>query len=177
MSGIFLPQGSVNLKIMLTKDIWQCEGLYSGALGTVRGLVFNENTHPPAQPYFILVEFDEYQGPSVVEGRRIVPIIAEPVPFDARCGKQDNRRQFPLVLGWAITIHKSQGLTLRKVVLGIGDKEGEIGLTYVGCSRVKSHRGLAFKHSFSWERMQKVNRHAGLIKIREEIDRLMNFVT
>lgn len=161
---------------MLTKNVWQSKGLYNGALGTVRGLVFNENTRPPSQPYCIIVEFDEYEGPSAVEGCRIVPIIAETVPFDARCGKEGSRQQFPLVLGWAITIHKSQGLTLRKVVLGIGSKEVQIGLTYVGCSRVKSHQGLAFQHSFPWERMEKINRHTGLIKIREEINRLMNLV-
>ena len=77
---------------MLTKNVWQCKGLYNGALGTVRGLVFNENTHPPAQPYCILVEFDEYQGSSVMEGRRIVPIVTETIPIDARCGKQDSRQ-------------------------------------------------------------------------------------
>src|SRR5579859_1517778 len=161
---------------MLTKNVWQSKGLYNGALGTVWGLVFRENAAPPSQPYCIFVEFDDYQGPSAVEGRRIVPIVTETIQFDARCGKSGSRQQFPLVLGWAITIHKSQGLTLKRVILGIGNTENQIGLTYVGCSRVKSWRGLAFQHSFPWERMEKINNHAGLVKIRAEIDRLMSLV-
>jgi len=161
---------------MLTKNVWQSKGLYNGALGTVRGLVFGENTAPPSQPYCVLVEFDDYQGPSAAEGRRIVPIVPETVTFDARCGSSGSRQQFPLVLGWAITIHKSQGLTLKQVVLGIGNKESQLGLTYVGCSRVKSWQGLAFQHSFPWERMEKINNHVGLVKVREEMERLLNLV-
>src|SRR5271169_384096 len=103
---------------MLTKNIWQSKGLYNGSLGTVQGLVFRENTAPPSQPYCILIEFDEYQGPSAVNnpGHRIVPIVAETIQFDTRCGKESGSRvQFPLVLGWAITIHKAQGLTLKRI--------------------------------------------------------------
>ena len=136
---------------MLTKNVWQSKGLYNGALGTVRGLVFSNNARPPSLPSCVLVEFDDYQGPSAVEGRRIVPIVTETVDFDPRSGKMGRCQQFPLVLDWAITIHKSQGLTLRRVVLGIGNREGQIGLTYVGCSRVKSWQTLAFQHSFPWE--------------------------
>ena len=64
---------------MLTRNIWQSKGLYNGSLGTVRGLVMRDNV---SQPYCILVEFDDYQGPSVVEGWMIVPIIAETVQFE-----------------------------------------------------------------------------------------------
>ena len=122
------------------------------------------------------MEFDDYLGPSAAEGHRIVPIVPETVPIDARCGTSGSHQQFPLVLGWAITILKSQGLTLKQVVLGIGNRENQLGLTYVGCSRVKSWQGLAFQHSFPWERMEKINSHVGLVKVREEMERLMNLV-
>jgi hypothetical protein len=140
--------------------------------------MFKENTAPPSQPYCILVEFDEYRGPSAVRNpdRCIVPIVAETVQFDARCGKSGSRVQFPLVLGWAITIHKSQGLTLKRAILGIGSTENQIGLTYVGCSRVKSWQSLAFHHSFPWDRMEKINNHSGLVKIRAEIARLSSLI-
>jgi len=42
----------------------------------------------------------------------------------------------PLRLAWAWTIHKSQGQTMRcKIVLNLGRKEMDHGLTYVAISR------------------------------------------
>lgn len=160
---------------MLTENVWQSNGLYNGALGTVRGLVFHTNVSPPSLPACVLVEFDEYDGPSAVTNseRPIIPIVPETAPFDPESGSSGTRSQFPLVLGWAMTIHKSQGLTLDKVVLGIGSIEIAVGLTYVGCSRVRSCQNLTFDYSFPWARMEKINRHTGLAKIRAEIDHLM----
>ena len=161
---------------MLIKNTWQSKGLYNGALGTVRGIVFDDNVRPPSQPICVLVEFDDYCGPSLVPQCRIVPIVSETVAFDPQCGKTGSRQQLPLVLGWAMTIHKSQSLTLSHVVLGIGSKELAFGITYVGCSRVKSYRGLAFQMSFPWERMEKVNRAKGMQAVRTEIARLNGLI-
>jgi ATP-dependent DNA helicase PIF1 len=162
---------------MLTKNIWQSQGLYNGALGIVRGLVFTGNLVPPNQPSCILIEFDEYNGPSAVTNsdRPIIPIVPISADIDEGkgSGKTGTRSQFPLVLGWAMTIHKSQGLTLDKVVLGLGSLEISVGLSYVGCSRVQSWQNLVFDYSFPWSRMEKINNHAGLVNIRAEINRLI----
>ena len=50
--------------------------------------------------------------------------------------------QIPLILSWAITIHKSQGLSLEKALINIGSNIFEFGQTYVALSRVKSLKGL-----------------------------------
>src|SRR5690606_34807641 len=52
--------------------------------------------------------------------------------------------QMPLRLAWAITIHKSQGLTFEKAII---DAQGAFahGQTYVALSRCKSLKGLVLK--------------------------------
>jgi ATP-dependent DNA helicase PIF1 len=50
--------------------------------------------------------------------------------------------QIPLCLAWAITIHKSQGCTMERAQIDIGNQIFECGQTYVGISRVKSLDGL-----------------------------------
>lgn len=50
--------------------------------------------------------------------------------------------QYPLVLSWAMTIHKIQGATLPKAEIDIGTSIFECGQTYVALSRVQSLDGL-----------------------------------
>ena len=51
-------------------------------------------------------------------------------------------RQFPIKLGWAVTIHKSQGLTLESCSVDLGSGAFATGQAYVALSRCKNLNSL-----------------------------------
>jgi ATP-dependent exoDNAse (exonuclease V) alpha subunit len=61
--------------------------------------------------------------------------------------------QIPLILSWALTIHKSQGATLDAAEIDVGSGIFECGQTYVALSRVKSLNGL-YLTSFDVKRIR-----------------------
>ncbi len=53
---------------------------------------------------------------------------------------------FPIILSWAITIHKTQGLKIDKAVIALTGCFG-YNMEYVALSRIKTINGLAiFKY-------------------------------
>lgn len=68
-------------------------------------------------------------------------------------------QQYPIALGWAITIHKSQGLTLENLTIDLGNGAFCEGQVYVALSRAKTIEGITLSKPISI-RDVKVNQHA-----------------
>jgi len=148
----------LNCRVMLTKNIWIELGLVNGAMGTVRHILWKPDTVDPksVQPAVVFVEIDGFApaspGSIDIDGRCCVPIfpVTHEFYYD---GQECHRTQFPLALAYAITVHKSQGISTSKAVLDISDAEFSVGLTYVAISRVRTFKGLAFEKAFDHERL------------------------
>ncbi|KID95912.1 hypothetical protein MAJ_08130, partial [Metarhizium majus ARSEF 297] len=141
----------IGARLMLTCNLWQQVGLCNGARGTVYDIGWAPGADPVRdQPCVIMMEFDKYTGPAFLttaDGRKIVPIL--PVDRDFLVGVTlCTRTQFPLIVCYAITVHKSQSITEDKIVTDLSCRDFQTGLSYVAVSRVKTLQGLMLDAPF-----------------------------
>ena len=114
-----------------------------------------------------MVAMPGYKGPTLwhkEDGTPIVPIFSFTARWQSKSGKQCLRTQFPLRVAYAVTIHKSQGMTLNKAVVELGDYDFTRGLTFVAISRVRGIRDIVFRSEIGSERLQKLGGSTNLLK-------------
>ena len=129
---------------MMTTNIDVSDGLTNGAMGFVSSIVMDTLSQDIEA---ILVVFDNLDGEDARSRNLYKHINANAVPIT--CGQkgfqlkdkkscQVTRKQFPLTLAWAVTMHKCQGLTLQEIVVDMCPSKGQFsaGQAYVAFSRV-----------------------------------------
>lgn len=153
---------------MLTANLWPDTGLCNWGTGTVYELLYQEGHAPPNLLVAVLIQFDNYSGPSFLEN--CVPIV--PITYEWIWGKHLlSCQQLPPQPCYAITIHKSQGQTLTKAANDLGKAELAAGCTFVAISRLKGLQDGLFQ-PMTYERLQAIGCTKRLIERKAEETRL-----
>ena len=115
---------AVNARVMLRRNLSTEDGLVNGAVGTVLEI---ESKH-------VTVKFDRVAEPYKVT--RVANRFCVLKKFYI------SRNQFPLIVAYAVTIHKSQGLSLDCAIIDLSDSVFGEGMACVALSRVRSIDGV-----------------------------------
>lgn len=118
---------------MLKRNIDVEAGLVNGVVGVVTG--FDKiNRDQGVHISSVNVKFENIQESIKIERISSTFEVLKNIFF--------TRKQFPLILAFAITVHKSQGLSLTTAIVDIGHNCFGSGMAYVALSRVTSLNGL-----------------------------------
>ncbi|XP_034537729.1 uncharacterized protein LOC117811513 isoform X2 [Notolabrus celidotus] len=138
-----LPLG-IDARVMLCKNVDVLDGLVNGVCGIVTHIVPASEGRFPKK---VFVKFDDHQV-GAQRRKQSVGVSSDLVgstgidPEEERVtNKGGLRRQFPLKLAWACTVHKVQGLTVDSAVVCL-KRVFTAGQAYVALSRVRSLSGL-----------------------------------
>jgi ATP-dependent exoDNAse (exonuclease V) alpha subunit len=173
---------AIGAKVYCTTNACTHHGLVNGVSGTVISIVYDEGKRPPSLPRCVVVDCgDRYTGPTFFDGddrRGWVPIHPMTAtthwPGPNGVAQVNTRKMLPLGLAWAWTIWKSQGMTIdHKLVINLGTKEAEHGLTYVAFSRARRLRDIGILGDFTETRMiSSIFNHAKMEPRKKEEIRL-----
>ena len=119
-------------------------------------------------PDIVFIHVPEYKGPSYFSDKeKIVPIT----PIRRRWFSrkiQCQRIMIPLQPAYAMTIHKSQGMSLDKIIANLGPAEFSMGLSYTALSRCRSIHNLALQPFPEFTRFRNMFRKPGFLQRRKE---------
>ena len=167
---------SIGSRLIVISNLLTNFGLVNGTMGILHGIVWQPNYDPyTTLPCMLLFIPDQYPEDSpclfrVNDNRPVIPILPITRTWDKR-SRIHSRIMFPVVLAYAITIHKLQGLTLKRIVMDISKRDFQTDLTYVGISRVKELRGIMFDRYFDISRFIEKPNDIRQLRIEDQIRR------
>ena len=114
----------IGARVMLRRNIDTKNGLVNGSIGSVTAMTSNA----------ITVKFDHIAEPYCIERVKSKFMLMKAFYV--------YRKQFPLILAYAVTIHKCQGLSLDSAIIDLSSKVFSPGMAYVALSRVRTLNGV-----------------------------------
>jgi ATP-dependent DNA helicase PIF1 len=151
----------VDQPVILQKNLNVEKGLINGSQGVITGFVeYDEARHPRGStveggrvahlrrqcienfmrsqkvPRLPIVKFNNQEAPETIYPDCGISERGFTTPHSLLI-----RTQIPLLSGWALTIHKTQGMTLDRAIVDVG-RCFVAGMAYVAPSRVKNLEGL-----------------------------------
>ncbi len=131
-------QIKVGAQIMMVNNDTESRWV-NGSIGKISGMTVDENGET-----VIIAELTE--GTEV----KISPYTWEIYKFYVEEGQLQSETvgkfsQYPLMLAWAVTIHKSQGKTFNRVIIDIGKGTFSYGQMYVALSRCTTLEGIVLR--------------------------------
>ncbi|CAD6200220.1 unnamed protein product [Caenorhabditis auriculariae] len=119
---------ALNARVMLRRNLDVSKGLVNGSQGYLKNVYKSQG-----EIIALGVVFDGFD----VETK----IVKETAVFNVSKDERRRRTQFPLMVAYAATVHKSQGMTIRNAVISTRSMFCD-GQAFVACSRVRSLNGL-----------------------------------
>ena len=120
----------VGAQVMMIKNTYQKEGIINGSLGIIKGFSSKKN--------YPIVQFTNFRELTISPEEWLLERFDNDTKTVIAEAKMT---QIPLILAWAMTIHKSQGLTLDKISCDLKDSFSH-GQAYVALSRARSLSGI-----------------------------------
>ena len=129
--------------VKVTSNVDTSDGLCNGARGVIKDFIMTGSTIQVVFVQFenaIVGNHAKATSPYKRSHPDLVPIVRHANSFNAH-QVGINRKQFPLVLAFASTVHSVQGLTVDRIVCDM-NKVRANGQFYVAVSRVRTLQGL-----------------------------------
>ena len=148
----------IGAPVMVLHNLCISHGLLNGTKGTIYDILYHPDTKEAAAILILVPKRvgnkDGYSGPSFLTQEEVrdgvnlqefaVVALGEYTVEEVEGHVRSSRTQFPIMLSWAVTVHKAQGLTLPQVVFNAGDDEMNAGVFFVGLTRVRHPNHLKF---------------------------------
>ena len=157
-------------KMVLTRNVAYLYGLANGTRGQLVGVVYAADAAQGAFPEALVLDVPDYTGPVFYPDEPTwVPIIPS---TSLKEGTRMTRTQFPVAAGFAMTVNKAQGLTIKEgVAIRLKGSPrfrpaGKHGLPFVAFTRSESFAMTAFKNLPPWHDFLK-GRDSEMLRMRK----------